>query len=189
MTGLTHVYSAQSLEDAAIFRNHVEVAVFALFDAEFFPPRAPRFFGVLLGSATPDEICARMDFSLGAAGDGMGAAGLAGMIASDALIPAAFLAGPAAAGAGRGVAGAADTGRGVAGALAAAAGRAAGTATLGVVLLTTAATCTTAVCEEDVAEEEEDLVDDTEEEEEDEEETEDEVEEPDSEVVSAICTV
>jgi len=178
MTGLTHVYSAQSLDDAgAIFGNHVEGAVFALFDAEFFPPRAPRFFGVLLGRATPEEICARIDFSVGAAGEGMWAGGLEGTMASEALIPAAFFAGP----------GAADAGREVAGALAAAAGRAAGAATLGVVLLTTAATWTTAACEEEEEEEEEDLLDDTEEA--DEEETEEEVEERDSEVVSAICTV
>jgi hypothetical protein len=36
--------------------HYVDAAVFALLAAEFFPPRAPRFLGVLLGIATPFEI-------------------------------------------------------------------------------------------------------------------------------------
>jgi hypothetical protein len=36
--------------------HHVDAAVFALLAAEFLPPRAPRFLGVLLGIATPVEI-------------------------------------------------------------------------------------------------------------------------------------
>ena len=54
----------------AAWRNHVDAVVLALFEAEFFPPRAPRFLGVwLLAMATPVEIWARMSFSERAAGD------------------------------------------------------------------------------------------------------------------------
>jgi hypothetical protein len=59
----------------------VDAAVLALLDAEFLPPRAPRFFGALLGIATPLEIWARMAFSVGAAGDGIAAADLTGAAA------------------------------------------------------------------------------------------------------------
>ena len=61
--------------------HYVVAAVFALLATEFLPPRAPRFLGVLLGIATPVEICARMAFSVGAAGDGIEASDFKGTAA------------------------------------------------------------------------------------------------------------